>query len=122
MVAGVDLRITGVNASGGRTNWAGLMVRNLNATDMDTGYLVALRDNGQVFVYRSGVTLGSAAVPGYVSGQWTRLRVAARGATLTVHSGSEEDPHRHRQRLPRGRPRPGDRRRERPLRQRAGQP
>ncbi|MEV4060681.1 discoidin domain-containing protein [Nonomuraea dietziae] len=90
VVAGVDVRITGVNASGGRTNWAGLMVRNLNATDMDTGYLVALRDNGQVFVYRSGVTLGSAAVPGYVSGQWTRLRVAARGATLTVHAGARK--------------------------------
>ncbi|GAA2793534.1 discoidin domain-containing protein [Nonomuraea dietziae] len=81
----------GVNASGGRTNWAGLMVRNLNATDMDTGYLVALRDNGQVFVYRSGVTLGSgppcratsrASGPGC---GW-----AARGATLTVHAGAKK--------------------------------
>ncbi|MEU7891924.1 discoidin domain-containing protein [Nonomuraea sp. NPDC049152] len=90
VVAGVDLRITGVNANGGSTNWAGIMVRNLNATDMDTGYLVALRDNGQVFVYRSGVSLGSAAVPGYVSGQWTRLRVAARGGTITVYAGAKK--------------------------------
>ncbi|YCK37892.1 discoidin domain-containing protein [Actinomadura sp. ATCC 39365] len=90
VVAGADVRITGVNPSGGSTNWAGLMVRNLNATDMDTGYLVALRDNGQVFVYRSGVQLGSAAVPGYVPGQWTRLRVAARGGTLTVFAGARK--------------------------------
>lgn len=90
VVAGVDVKITGVNASGGTTNWAGLMVRNLNGTDMDTGYLVALRDNGQVFVYRSGVSLGTAAVPGYVSGQWTRLRVAARGSTISVYAGAKK--------------------------------
>ncbi|MFI6326305.1 discoidin domain-containing protein [Nonomuraea sp. NPDC050556] len=90
VVAGVDVRITGVNASGGNTNWAGLMVRNLNGTDMDSGYLVALRDNGQVFVYRSGVSLGTATVPGYVSGQWTRLRVAARGSAISVYAGAKK--------------------------------
>ncbi|RSN11601.1 hypothetical protein DMB42_13560 [Nonomuraea sp. WAC 01424] len=90
VVASADVRITGVNADGGDTNWAGLMVRNLNATDMDTGYLVALRDNGQVFVYRSGVQLGTAAVPGYAPGQWTRLRVAARGGTITVFAGARK--------------------------------
>ncbi|MFI6539770.1 discoidin domain-containing protein [Nonomuraea sp. NPDC050547] len=90
VVAAVDLRITGVNASGGATNWAGLMVRNFNGTDLDTGYLIALRDNGQVFVYRSGVTLGSAAVPGYVSGQWTKLRVAARGSSISVYAGAKK--------------------------------
>ncbi|GAA2007587.1 hypothetical protein GCM10009838_87400 [Catenulispora subtropica] len=90
--ASVDLQITGVNANGGSTNWAGLMVRSMNGTDMDSGYLVAQRDNGQLFVYRSGTALASAAVPGYVSGQRTHLRVVARGNTLTVYSGTGQAP------------------------------
>jgi hypothetical protein len=90
--ASVDLQITGVNASGGSQNWAGLMVRSVNGTDMDSGYLIAQRDNGQVFVYRSGTTLASATVPGYVSGQRTHLRVVAQGNTLTVYSGTGQAP------------------------------
>ncbi|NUR28145.1 MAG: DUF4091 domain-containing protein [Catenulispora sp.] len=90
--ASVDLQITGVNASGGSANWAGLMVRSLNGTDLDSGYLIGQRDNGQVFVYRSGTTLASASVPGYVSGQRTHLRVVARGSTLTVYSGTGQAP------------------------------
>jgi hypothetical protein len=90
--ASVDLQITGVNASGGNQNWAGLMVRSANGTDMDSGYLIAQRDNGQLFVYRSGTTLASATVPGYVSGQRTHLRVVAQGNTLTVYSGTGQAP------------------------------
>ncbi|GAA2029070.1 hypothetical protein GCM10009839_30540 [Catenulispora yoronensis] len=90
--ASVDLQITGVNANGGSTNWAGLMVRSMNGTDLDSGYLVAQRDNGQLFVYRAGKTLASATVPGYVSGQRTHLRVVARGSTLTVYSGTGQAP------------------------------
>ncbi|WP_433236196.1 discoidin domain-containing protein [Streptosporangium sp. CA-135522] len=92
VAASVDVKITGVNAAGGDTNWAGLMVRSLNGTDMDTGYLVALRNNGQVFVYRSGTSLGSATVPGYQAGQWTRLRVIARGGAISVYAGSGQSP------------------------------
>ncbi|MEY9864491.1 hypothetical protein ABH935_010150 [Catenulispora sp. GAS73] len=86
--ASVDLRITADNASGGTANWAGLMVRSMNGTDMDTGYLIAQRDNGNLFVYRSGTVLASASVPGYVQGQTTHLRVIAQGNTLTVYSGT----------------------------------
>ncbi|GGQ06332.1 MULTISPECIES: discoidin domain-containing protein [Streptomyces] len=89
---GVDLQITGVSSSGGSTNWAGLMVRSANGTDLDSGYLIAQRNNGQVFVYRSGTTIGSASVPGYVPGQRTRLRVVARGNALTVYSGTGQAP------------------------------
>jgi len=90
--ASVDLRIVDVNASGGDTNWAGLMLRNLNGTDMDSGYLVALRNNGEVFVYRSGETLGAAQVPGYEPGATTRLRVEAQGGQLAVYAGTGADP------------------------------
>ncbi|MFK0233895.1 discoidin domain-containing protein [Streptomyces vinaceus] len=90
--AGVDLQITAVSSYGGSTNWAGLMVRSANGTDLDSGYLIAQRDNGEVFVYRSGTRIGSASVPGYVSGQRTRLRVVARGNALTVYSGTGQAP------------------------------
>ena len=88
----MDLQITGVNASGGSQNWAGLMVRSANGTDMDSGYLVAQRDNGEVFVYRSGSTIAKANAAGYVSGQRTHLRVVAQGNTLTVYSGTGQAP------------------------------
>lgn len=87
VAASVDVRITGVTAEGGDTNWAGLVVRNQNGTEMETGYLVALRNNGQVFVNRTGATLGAAQVPGYAAGQTVRLRVVARGTTLSVYAG-----------------------------------
>ncbi|MFL6113554.1 MAG: discoidin domain-containing protein, partial [Catenulispora sp.] len=90
--ASVDLQITGVSANGGSANWAGLMVRSANGTDMDSGYLIAQRNNGQLFVYRSGTTLASAAVPGYVPGQRTHLRVVAHGNILTVFSGTGQAP------------------------------
>ena len=90
--ASVDVTITGVNANGGAENWAGMVVRSMDGTDMDTGYLVALRNNGQVFVYRSGAPLGAATVPGYVPGQATHLRVLARGSALTVYAGSSANP------------------------------
>lgn len=92
VAASVDLRITGVSSSGGRENWAGLMVRNLSGTEIDTGYLIAQRDNGEVFVVRSGTTLARAAVPGYVAGQRSRLRVVARGDTITVYAGANAAP------------------------------
>lgn len=90
--ASVDLRIVDVNTNGGNTNWAGLMVRNLNGTDLDSGYLIALRNNGEVFVYRSGETLGTAQVPGYEPGATTTLRVEAQGEQLAVYAGSGEEP------------------------------
>ena len=89
--ASVDLQISGVEG-GDHSNWAGLMVHSVNGTDMDSGYLIAQRDNGQLFVYRSGTTLASANVPGYVSGQRTHLRVVARGNTLTIYSGTGQAP------------------------------
>ncbi|MEV6013252.1 discoidin domain-containing protein [Streptomyces sp. NPDC051976] len=92
VAASVDLRITGTAADGGSGNWAGLMVRSMNGSDMDTGYLIAQRDNGQLFVYRGGTTLGSATVPGYVAGQTTHLRVVAKGGRLSVYSGTSQSP------------------------------
>jgi hypothetical protein len=92
MAASVDFKITGVNPNGGNTNWAGLMIRSSNATDMDTGYLVAVRNTGEVFVYRSTVSIGSAAIPGYQPGAYTRLRVVARGNTIQVYVAGNQDP------------------------------
>lgn len=90
--ATVDVQITAVNASGGDTNWAGLVVRSCNASDMDTGYLVALRRNGEVFVYRSGDRLGGAQVPGFSAAAPTRLKVVAAGSTLTICAGPAATP------------------------------
>ncbi|WP_163507413.1 discoidin domain-containing protein [Fodinicola acaciae] len=90
--ATVDVQITAVNSAGGDTNWAGLMVRSCNASDMDTGYLVALRRNGEVFVYRCGDRLGGAQVPGFSAAAPTRLKVVARGSTLTICAGLAATP------------------------------
>ncbi|MEV0234727.1 discoidin domain-containing protein [Nonomuraea sp. NPDC050786] len=92
VAAGVDLKITGVSPNGGSTNWAGLMVRSLNGSDMDTGYLIAQRNNGKVFVYRNGAPLAEADAPGYAAGRWNRLRVVAKGSTLRVYSGTGRVP------------------------------
>ncbi|MGW1343966.1 discoidin domain-containing protein [Kribbella sp. NPDC002412] len=92
VVASVDLQIRAVNPTGGNENWAGIVVRNLNPTDFESGYLVAQRNNGEVFVYRSGTTLGRAPAPGYAAGQFNRLRVVARGSTLQVYAGSGHAP------------------------------
>ncbi|MFC4121423.1 hypothetical protein [Nonomuraea zeae] len=64
------------------------MVRNLSGTEMDTGYLVAQRNNGEVFIVRSETMLARANVPGYVPGQRSRLRVVARGDTITAYVGT----------------------------------
>ncbi|MER5934447.1 glycoside hydrolase domain-containing protein [Streptomyces sp. NPDC002054] len=90
VAASVDVRITGVNADGGDTNWAGLTVHSQNPTDRQTGYLVGLRNNGEVFVNRSGTTLATAKVPGYTSGQTVTLRAVTRGSTLKVYAGTAE--------------------------------
>ncbi|MEV0286339.1 glycoside hydrolase domain-containing protein [Kribbella sp. NPDC050820] len=92
VAASVDLQIRGVNPTGGNENWAGIVVRNLNPTDFESGYLVAQRNNGEVFVYRSGTTLARAQAPGYAAGQFNRLRVVARGSTLQVYAGSGHAP------------------------------
>ncbi|WP_146616647.1 discoidin domain-containing protein [Kitasatospora sp. SolWspMP-SS2h] len=86
--ASVDVRITGVNPTGGNSNWAGLTVHSQNPTDVQTGYLVALRNNGEVFVYRSGTSLATAKVPGYTPGQTVTLRVVTRGSALKVFAGT----------------------------------
>jgi hypothetical protein len=92
VAASVDLRISAVNSFGGNTNWAGLVLRNLNVTDLDSGYLVGQRNNGEVFVNRSGKNLGHATAPGYVPGQFNRLRAIARGNTITVYAGAGPEP------------------------------
>ncbi|MFI7702038.1 glycoside hydrolase domain-containing protein [Nonomuraea sp. NPDC049480] len=92
VVASVDLKIVAVNSHGGNTNWAGFMIRSSNATDMDTGYLVALRNNGEVFVYRSGKELGHATAGNYQAGTYTRLRVMAFGNKLSVYAGNNRQP------------------------------
>ncbi|MFC5403335.1 discoidin domain-containing protein [Cohnella soli] len=77
-----------VNDNGSSSNWAGAVVRSANGTDIDTGYLVGLRNNGKVFVYRSGTSLGEATVPGYVVGQYTTVKVVASGNNIQVFAGN----------------------------------
>ncbi|MGW2255676.1 discoidin domain-containing protein [Kitasatospora sp. NPDC001660] len=89
LAAGADVQITGVNATdGGNNNWAGVTVHSLNPTDIDSGYLIAIRNTGQVFVYRSGSTLATGQIPGYTAGRLVHLRVVAKGGTLQVYTGS----------------------------------
>ncbi|MFD1543548.1 glycoside hydrolase domain-containing protein, partial [Nonomuraea guangzhouensis] len=88
VVASVDLKIVGVHSTG-NVNWAGFMIRSSNATDMDTGYLVALRNNGQVFIYRAGKELSHATAGNYQPGTYTRLRVMAFGNKLSVFVGND---------------------------------
>ncbi|WUG84682.1 discoidin domain-containing protein [Streptomyces sp. NBC_00454] len=90
VAASVDVSITGVNADGGETNWAGLTVHTQNPTDRQAGYLVGLRNNGEVFVDRSAATIAKAKVPGYTAGQTVILRAVTRGSTLKVYAGSTE--------------------------------
>ncbi|WP_165956413.1 glycoside hydrolase domain-containing protein [Kribbella antibiotica] len=80
-----DAKIDAVNSGGGNTNWIGAVVRGMNATDVDTGYLVAVRNNGTVFLYRSGKELASAAVPGYVPNAVTRMKIVAQGNRIKVY-------------------------------------
>jgi glycosyl hydrolase family 123/3-keto-disaccharide hydrolase len=88
----VDQKIVGVNPSGGDTNWSGFVIRGSNATDMDTGYLVALRNNGEVFVYRSGRELAKATAENYQPSTYTRFRVVASGSTITAYVGDDPEP------------------------------
>ncbi|MEV7780078.1 discoidin domain-containing protein [Kitasatospora sp. NPDC088351] len=88
VAASVDVRITGTNASGGNANWAGLTVHSQNPVDRQTGYLVALRNNGEVFVNRGNTMLRTANVPGFTPGQTVTLRVVTRGSTLDVYAGA----------------------------------
>ncbi len=88
VAASADVRITGVSSEGEDTNWAGLTVHSQNPTDRQTGYLVALRNNGEVFVERGGALLGKATVPGYTPGQTVGLRVVTRGSALAVYAGA----------------------------------
>lgn len=89
-----DVKIT--NNNGNNTNWAGAVIRSANGTDIDTGYLVALRDNGELFLYRTGDTLVASgpatAVPGYVSGQYTTIKVVAQGNNIQVFGGYSTTP------------------------------
>ncbi|WP_214321687.1 discoidin domain-containing protein [Nonomuraea sediminis] len=90
VAASVDLKITGVLAGGGNSNWAGLMIHSLNPTDMDSGYLVAQRNDGRVFLYRNGTTLAQATAPGYVPGAWNHLRVIYQQGAIKVFSGGDQ--------------------------------
>ncbi|WP_328988980.1 discoidin domain-containing protein [Kribbella sp. NBC_01245] len=92
LVADADLRITGVAGNGGQNNWAGLVVRNVNATDYNTGYLAAIRNNGEVFLHRGDQEIGKAQIPGYQPGQWTHLRVIAKGKQIRVYVGANAAP------------------------------
>lgn len=89
-----DMKIT--NNNGNSSNWAGAVVRSANGTDIDTGYLVALRDNGELFLYRSGTTLvpssSATAVPGYVSGQYSPIQIVAQGNNIQVFGGYSATP------------------------------
>ncbi|MCD9024225.1 discoidin domain-containing protein [Cohnella silvisoli] len=77
-----------VNDGGNHTNWAGAVVRSANGTDVDTGYLIALRNNGKIFIYRSGTTLAEVTVPGYVAGQYTTVKVVTNGNNIQVFAGN----------------------------------
>lgn len=91
--ASVDLTITGVKTEeGGDSNWAGLTLRSQTPLDLDSGYLVGVRNDGRVFLNRSGSLLKEAVLPGYTPGGPVNLRVVARGSSLRVYAGSTAQP------------------------------
>ncbi|MFC5404061.1 glycoside hydrolase domain-containing protein [Cohnella soli] len=81
-----DVKI--VNDGGVHSNWAGTMIRSMNATDLGTGYLVAVCNNGDLVVYSSDRQLAKVAIPGYVAGQSTKVKVVAQGSNIQVFIGS----------------------------------
>ncbi|GAA1699004.1 hypothetical protein GCM10009745_51880 [Kribbella yunnanensis] len=85
-VVDADVRITATG--GNEANWAGLTLRSINGTDYQTGYLAAIRNNGELFLYRGDKELAKIAVPGYQAGQWTHLRLIAEGTKIRVYAGN----------------------------------
>ncbi|MFC5406085.1 discoidin domain-containing protein [Cohnella soli] len=77
-----------VSDGGNHTNWAGAMIRSMNATDLDTGYLIAVRNDGILSIYRSGTVLANASIPGYVAGQYTTVKVVTQGSSIKVFAGN----------------------------------
>ncbi len=84
-VVDADVRITATN--GNNANWAGVTLRSINGTDYQTGYLAAIRNNGELFLYRGDKELAKIAVPGYQAGQWTHLRLIAEGTKIRAYAG-----------------------------------
>ena len=53
---------------------------------------MALRNNGEVFVYRGGRELGKAVAANYQPSTYTRFRVVASGNTISAYVGDDSDP------------------------------
>ncbi|MFC5406086.1 glycoside hydrolase domain-containing protein [Cohnella soli] len=81
-----DVKIA--NDNGNHQNWAGAMIRSMNATDLDTGYLIGVRNNGEIHLWRTGTVLAAAQIPGYVAGQYTTVKVVTQGSNIKVFAGN----------------------------------
>ena len=71
--------------NGTSSHWAGFAFRKTNPTDsiFTSGYLVAVRQNGELFLYPPMGPLGSCTIPSTTSYQ--QIRVRAQGPTIQVY-------------------------------------
>ena len=88
----VDFRIT--DNKGNSSNWAGVQIRKSAQSDQffNSGYLVYVRSNGQVCLYKAGVGDLSCAASGLNVSATTHLKVVAAGPQIRVYIGGSSSP------------------------------
>ncbi|WP_020497409.1 DUF4091 domain-containing protein [Sciscionella marina] len=84
-----EVRTTLSLGSGGYTSWAGVILRNSNAAEVDTGYLVGVHPDGELFIERTGKTVASTRISDYRPGTKLPLRITIRGTEIGVHLGEK---------------------------------
>ncbi|NED95374.1 hypothetical protein G1H11_08600 [Phytoactinopolyspora alkaliphila] len=85
----IEFDVEIVDAAGDPTNWAGVQLRTTRFGDnfTDSGYMVFMRQTGEVFVYKAGAgTIARGDVPASVP---SRIRVEAQGPELTILADGE---------------------------------
>lgn len=89
--ASVDtsVRIGADRAGTAPGSWAGIVLRNSNATDTESGYLLGIRPDGEVFLYRAGKTLATGHIPNFTPGSELPLHATIQGSTITLSTGAQ---------------------------------
>jgi hypothetical protein len=88
----VDCELRIIDDGGDLSRWAGVRVRGFQDNIL-FGYLIYLRSQGKVEIYRAGVVLAESVLPAseWTKEQWTKLRIDIFGSTIKV-SVNEQQP------------------------------